>query len=185
VQPSRRSRIVHHRLLDVSQTTGTGVSSTSPSTPVDDGPAEAATPAVPSQPAVELLVVGAAAGLDALADHLPGSWRVRQVPAGSTGADVDIVLLVGEGVDAVSEVRQRHPGTLVVAAVTQDAPASTVVSILQAGAAACVRISGQHDSAVLVAAHLRLCSRYRTSCRAAGQPGDPVAHVKPAATSSQ
>ncbi len=101
MQPSSRSRIVHHRLLDVSQTTGTGVSSTSPSTPVDDGPAEAATPAVPSQPAVELLVVGAAAGLDALADHLPGSWRVRQVPAGSTGADVDIVLLVGEGVDAV------------------------------------------------------------------------------------
>ncbi len=78
---------------------------------------------------------------------------------------------VGESVNAVSEVRQRHPGTVVVAAVAQDAAAGTVISILQAGAAACVRISGQHDSAVLVAAHLRLCSRYRTSGRAADHRG--------------
>ncbi len=171
MQPFSGCRIVHHRTADASRTTNPGVSSTSPSTPVDDGPAEAATPTGPSQPAVNLLVVGAAAGLDALADHLPVSWRVRQIPAGSPVADVDIVLLVGESVDAVSEVRQRHPGTVVVAAVAQDAPGSTVVSILQAGAAACVRISGQHDSAVLVAAHLRLCSRYRTSGRAADHRG--------------
>ncbi len=171
MRPSSRCRIVHHRPADASQTTRVGVSSTSPSTPVEDGPADAATPAGPSQPAVNLLVVGAAAGLDALADQLPVSWRVRQVPAGSPVADADIVLLVGENVDAVTEVRQRHPGTVIVAAVAGDAAAGTVVSILQAGAAACVRISGQHDSAVLVAAHLRLCSRYRTSGRAADHRG--------------
>ncbi len=171
MRPSSGCAIVHHRPTAASRTTNPGVSSASPSTPVDDGPADASTPAGPSQPAVNLLVVGTAAGLYALADHLPVSWRVRQVPAGSTVADVDIVLLVGESVDAVSEVRQRHPGTVVVAAVAQDAAAGTVVSILQAGAAACVRISGQHDSAVLVAAHLRLCSRYRTSGRAADHRG--------------
>jgi len=171
VRPSSRWAIVHHRPADTSQTTRVGVSSTSPSTPVDDGPAEAATPAGPSQPAVNLLVVGATAGLDALAGQLPVSWRVRQIPAGAPVADADIVLLVGESVTAVTEVRQCHPGTVIVAAVAQDAPAGTVVSILQAGAAACVRISGQHDSAVLVAAHLRLCSRYRTSGRAGGHRG--------------
>jgi len=178
VQPSSRWRIVHHRTADASRTTNPRVSSTSPSTPVDDGPAEAATPTGPSQPAVNLLVVGTAAGLDALAGQLPVSWRVRQIPAGAPVADADIVLLVGESVTAVTEVRQRHPGTVIVAAVAQDAPGSTVVSILQAGAAACVRISGQHDSAVLVAAHLRLCSRYRTSGRTAAAAGDPEAHVE-------
>lgn len=66
----------------------------------------------------------------------------------------------------MTDLLGRHPELVVLGAVARDAPARTVVDVLTAGAMACVRIGEQPDAAAVVAAHLRICSRHRSSGRA-------------------
>ncbi len=121
--------------------------------------------------AVELLVVGRPAALRSLPQQLPASWRVRWASSDEQAGEVDIVLLADADGGCVTDLLRRHPELVVLAAVARDAPARTVVDVLKAGATACVPISEQPDAAALVAAHLRLCSRYRPSGRAGNRQG--------------
>ena len=152
-----------------------------PRRPVPDEEAPAAGCATPAGPvevddrqagaAVELLVVGRPAALRSLPQQLPASWRVRWASSDEQAGEVDIVLLADADGGCVTDLLRRHPELVVLAAVARDAPARTVVDVLTAGATACVRISEQPDAAAVVAAHLRLCSRYRPSGRAGNRQG--------------
>jgi len=146
-----------------------------PRRPMPDEEAPAAGCATPAGPvdvddrqagaAVELLVVGSSAALRSLPQQLPAVWQVRWASTDAQAGQVDIVLLAGADAGCVTDLLGRHPELVVVGAVARDAPARTVVDVLTAGAMACVRISEQPDAAAVVAAHLRVCSRYRTNGR--------------------
>ncbi|MCU7728709.1 hypothetical protein ODJ79_33785, partial [Actinoplanes sp. KI2] len=107
-------------------------------------------------------VLGPAARVAGLAQHLPAGWSVR------SAADLDevhpgeLLLFVGHAVRDVALARRLLPHrTQLVALVDDSATAETVAAVLTAGADACVR-GGQP---AILASHLVACRRRQLAGR--------------------
>ncbi|WP_030441960.1 hypothetical protein [Actinoplanes subtropicus] len=107
-------------------------------------------------------VLGPAARVTGLAQHLPAGWSVR------AAADLDdvhpdeLVLFVGSAVRDIALARRLLPHrTQLVALVDDNAPAEKVAAVLTAGADACVR-GGQP---AILASHLVACRRRQLAGR--------------------
>jgi hypothetical protein len=107
-------------------------------------------------------VLGPAARIAGLAQHLPAGWSVRAATDLDDVHPDELLLFVGPAVRDIALARRLLPHrTQLVALVDDSAPAETVAAVLTAGADACVR-GGQP---AILASHLVACRRRQLAGR--------------------